>query len=156
MGDGHRGFGPGGGGGGEAEGKFNIVAVGNHIGAGRTGAKPRLFLNEEAGTDAPGHRVTRGGEGTGGGEVLADGAEGAGKRPRGRLGGFLKFAFKIDEERGDRAGGVLFHRGEESGEVGGGENGVVINNEEVSEGGKFFEGVLASKGEAATKAEVFS
>jgi hypothetical protein len=44
----------------------------------------------------------------------------------------LKFSFGIDEERSDRAGGLLFHRGEESGEVGGGENGVVINNEEVS------------------------
>jgi hypothetical protein len=50
---------------------------------------------------------------------------------------------------------VLFHGGEESGEVGGGENGVVINNEEVGEGGKLFERVLASKGETATKAEVF-
>jgi hypothetical protein len=156
VGDGHRGFGPSGGGGGEAEGKFNIVAVGNHIGAGRSGAEPRLFLNEEAGTDAPGHRVTRGGEGTGGGEVLADGAEGAGKRPRGRLGGFLKFAFKIDEERGDRAGGVLFHGGVKSGEVGGGEDGIVVDHEEVSESGKFFEGVLARPGETATEAEVFS
>lgn len=87
---------------------------------------------------------------------MAHGAKGAGKRPRGGFGSLLKFSFGIDEERSDRAGGVLFHRGEESGEVGGGENGVVINNEEVSEGGKFFEGVLASKGEAATKAEVFS
>jgi hypothetical protein len=51
---------------------------------------------------------------------------------------------------------VLFHGGEESGEVGGGENGVVVNNEEVSEGGKFFEGVLASKGETATKTQIFS
>ena len=87
---------------------------------------------------------------------MAHGAKGAGERPRGGFGSLLKFSFGIDEERGDRAGGVLFHIGEEGGEVGWGENGVVINNEEVSEGGKFFEGVLASKGEAATKAEVFS
>ena len=87
---------------------------------------------------------------------MADGAKGAGKRPRGGFGSFLKFSFGIDEERSDRAGGVLFHRGEKSGEVGWGENGVVINNEEVSQRGKFFERVLASKGEAATKAEVFS
>ena len=87
---------------------------------------------------------------------MADGPKGTGERPRGGFGSFLKFSFGVDEERSDRAGGVLFHGGEKSGEVGGGENGVVINNEEVSEGGKFFEGVLASKGEAATKAEVFS
>ena len=47
---------------------------------------------------------------------------------------------------------MLFHGGEESGEVGWGEDGVVIDNEEVGQRGKFFEGVLASKGEAATKA----
>jgi len=55
----------------------------------------------------------------------------------------LKLPFGIDEERGDRAGGVLFHGGGESGEVGVGENCVVIDNEEVSQGGKFFERVLA-------------
>jgi hypothetical protein len=44
----------------------------------------------------------------------------------------LKFSFGINEERGDRASGVLFHGGEEGGEVGGGEDGVVIDNEEVS------------------------
>ena len=68
----------------------------------------------------------------------------------------MKFSFGIDEERSDRAGGVLFHGGEEGGEVGGGEDGVVIDNEEVSQRGKLFKRVLASKGEAATKAEVFS
>ena len=87
---------------------------------------------------------------------MAHGTKGSGERPRDGFGSFLKFSFGIDEERGDRAGGVLFHRGEKSGEVGGGENGVVINNEEVSEGGELFEGVLACKGETATKAEVFS
>jgi len=87
---------------------------------------------------------------------LADGAKGAGEWPRDGFGSFLKFSFGIDEERSNRAGGVLFHRGEESGEVGGRENGVVIDNEEVSKRGKFFESVLASKGETATKAEVFS
>jgi hypothetical protein len=51
---------------------------------------------------------------------------------------------------------VLFHRREECGEVGRGENGVVIDNEEVSQRGEFFERVLASKGKTATKAEVFS
>jgi hypothetical protein len=55
----------------------------------------------------------------------------------------LKFSFGIDEERSDRAGGMLFHGGEECGEVGGGENGVVIDNEEVSQRGKFFERMLA-------------
>ena len=87
---------------------------------------------------------------------MVHGAKGAGERPRDGFGSFLKFSFGIDEERSDRAGGVLFHKGEKSGEVGGGENGVVINNEEVSQRGKLFERVLASKGETATKAEVFS
>jgi hypothetical protein len=87
---------------------------------------------------------------------LADGAKGAGERPRDGFGSFLKFSVGIDEERGDRACRVLFHRREEGSEIGGGEDGVVIDNEEVSQGGKFLEGVLASKGETATKAEVFS
>jgi hypothetical protein len=87
---------------------------------------------------------------------LAHGTKGSGERPRDGFGSFLKFSFGIDEERSDRAGGVLFHRGEKSGEVGGGENGVVIDNEEASQRGKLFERVLASKGETATKAEVFS
>jgi hypothetical protein len=55
----------------------------------------------------------------------------------------LKLSFGIDEERGDRAGGVLFHGGGESGEVGGGENGIVIDNKEVSHRGEFFDRVLA-------------
>jgi len=75
---------------------------------------------------------------------LADGTKGAGERPRDGFGSFLKFSFGINEERSDRAGGVLFHGGEKSGEVGGGENGIVINNEEVSHGGEFFGRVLAS------------
>jgi hypothetical protein len=87
---------------------------------------------------------------------LADGAKGAGERPRGGFGSFLKFSFEVDEERSDRAGGLLFHRGEESSEIGGGEDGVVIDNEEVSQRGEFFDGVLASKSETTTKAEVFS
>jgi hypothetical protein len=87
---------------------------------------------------------------------LADGTKGSGEWPRGGFGSFLKFSFGIDEERSDRAGGVLFHRGEKIGEVARGENGVVIDNEEVGQRGKFFESVLASKGETATKAEVFS
>jgi hypothetical protein len=87
---------------------------------------------------------------------LADGAKSAGERPRDGFGSFLKFSFGIDEERSDRAGGVLFHAGEKSGEVGWGENDVVIDNKEVSQRGKLFERVLASKGETTTKAKVFS
>ena len=63
---------------------------------------------------------------------MAHGTKGAGERPRDGFGSFLKFSFGIDEEGSDRAGGVLFHRGEKGGEVGWGEDGVVINNEEVS------------------------
>ena len=55
----------------------------------------------------------------------------------------MKFSFGVDEERSDRAGGLLFHGGEKGGEVGGGKDGVVINNKEVSQRGKFFERVLA-------------
>ena len=87
---------------------------------------------------------------------MAHGPKGAGKRPRDGFGSFLKFSFGINEERSNRAGGLLFHRGEKSGEVGGGEDGVVIDDEEVSQRGEFFERVLASKGKTATKAEVFS
>jgi hypothetical protein len=87
---------------------------------------------------------------------LAHGTKGAGERPRDGFGSFLKFSFGINEERSNRAGGVLFYGGEKNGEVGWGENGIVIDNEEVSQGGKLFERVLASKGETATKAEVFS
>ena len=45
----------------------------------------------------------------------------------------MKFSFGIDEERSDRAGGVLLHGREEGGEVGGSEDGVVIHDEEVGE-----------------------
>ncbi len=79
MGDGDGGFGPSGGGGGEAEGKFDVVPVGDHVGAGWTSAEPSGAIGEEAGADAPGHGIACGGEGTGGGEVLANGAEGAGE-----------------------------------------------------------------------------
>ena len=68
----------------------------------------------------------------------------------------MKFSFAINEERSNRAGGLLFHGGEKGGEVGGGKDGVVINNKEVSQRGKLFECVLASKGETAAKAQVFS
>jgi hypothetical protein len=51
------GFSPGGGGGGEAERKFNVVAVGDHIGARGSGAKPSRAIGEEARADAPGHGV---------------------------------------------------------------------------------------------------
>jgi hypothetical protein len=79
VGDGDRGFGPSGGGGGEAKGKFDVVAVGDHVGAGWASAKPSGAIGEEAGPDAPSHGVACGGEGAGGCEVLADGAEGTGE-----------------------------------------------------------------------------
>jgi hypothetical protein len=52
------GFSPGGGGGGEAEGKFDVVAVCDHIGPRRAGSKPSRAIDEEAGADAPGHGVS--------------------------------------------------------------------------------------------------
>ena len=93
VGDGDGGFGPSGGGGGEAEGKFDVVAVGDHVGAGWASAEPSGAIGEETRADAPGHGVASGGEGSGGDEVLADGAEGAGERPRSGFGNFLKFSF---------------------------------------------------------------
>ncbi len=77
VGDGDGWFGPSGGGGGEPEGKFDVVPVGDHVGAGWASAEPSGAIGEEAGADAPGHGVASGGEGAGGGEVLANGAEGA-------------------------------------------------------------------------------
>ena len=93
VGDSDGGFGPGGGSGGEAEGKFDVVAVGDHVGAGWASAEPSRAIGEETRADAPGHGVASGGEGSGGDEVLADGAEGAGERPGGGFGNFLKFSF---------------------------------------------------------------
>jgi len=93
VGDSDGGFGPSWGGGGEAEGKFDVVTVGDHVGAGWTSAEPSGTIGEEARADAPGHGVACGGVGAGGGEVLADGAESAGESPGGGFGNFLKFSF---------------------------------------------------------------
>ena len=79
MGDGDGWFGPSGGGGGEAEGKLDVVAVSDHVGAGWASTEPSGAIGEEARADAPGHGVTCGSECSGGGEVLANGAEGAGE-----------------------------------------------------------------------------
>jgi len=51
---------------------------------------------------------------------------------------------------------MFLHRGNKSGEVGGGENGVVIDNEEMREGGELGEGGLRGKGKATSEAEIFS
>jgi len=45
----------------------------------------------------------------------------------------LKLAIGVDKEGGDRASGVFLHGGEEGGEVGGSEDGVVIHDKEVGE-----------------------
>lgn len=79
VGDGDGWFGPSGGGGGEAEGKLDVVAVGDHVGAGRASAEPSGAISEEARADAPGHGVASGGKGAGGCEVLAGGSKGAGE-----------------------------------------------------------------------------
>ena len=79
MGDGDGWFGPSREGGGEAEGKLDVVAVGDHVGAGWASAEPSGAIGKKAGADAPGHGIASGGEGSGGDEVLADGAEGAGE-----------------------------------------------------------------------------
>jgi hypothetical protein len=79
MNHGDGGFGPGGGGGGEAKGEFDVVAEGEHVGAGRSGAEPGFFIDEQTGADAPGHRVASGGQGAGLIEILANGPESAGQ-----------------------------------------------------------------------------
>jgi len=98
VGDGNRGLGPSCGGCGKAEGKFDVVAVGNHIGAGRTGAEPSGAIDEEAGADTPGHGITGRRKGTNCGEVLASSAECARQSPRGGFGNFLKLASGIHQK----------------------------------------------------------
>lgn len=113
--DGNRGFGPSGGSSGQPEGKLNVVAVGDHIGAGWTSAKPSGAFDEETGADTPGHGITGGRKGTGCGEVLASGAESACQGPRGGLGNFLKLASSIHEKGSNRADRMFLHRRHESG-----------------------------------------
>jgi hypothetical protein len=156
VGDGNRGFGPSGESGGEAEGKLDVVAVGDHIGAGRTGAKPSGAFDEETGADTPGHGITGGRKGTGCGEVLGSSAESACQSPRRGLGNFLKLARSIHEKGSNRADRMFLHRRYESCEVGGGENGVVIDDEKVCKRWELGEGGLSGKVKASSKAEIFS
>jgi hypothetical protein len=51
---------------------------------------------------------------------------------------------------------MFLHRRYESGEVGGGENGVVIDDEKVCKRWELGEGGLSGKGKASSKAEIFS
>jgi len=156
VGDGNRGFGPSGGGCGKAEGKLDVVAVGDHIGAGRAGAEPSGAIDEEAGSDTPGHGITGGRKGAGCGEVLANGAEGACQSPRGGFGNFLKLASGIHQKGSNRADRMFLHRRYKSGKVGGRENGVVIDNEEMRKGGELGESGLCGKGKASSKAKIFA
>ena len=156
MGDGNRGLGPSGGGGRETEGKLDVVAVGDHIGARRAGAEPSGAIDEEAGSDTPGHGITGGRKGAGCGEVLANGAEGACQSPRGGFGNFLKLASGIHQKGSNRTDRMFLHRRYKSSEVGGRENGVVIDDEEVREGWKFGEGGLSGKGKASSEAKIFA
>ena len=50
---------------------------------------------------------------------------------------------------------MFLHRRYKSGKVGGRENGVVIDDEEVREGWKFGQGGLSGKGKASSKAQIF-
>ena len=67
------GFGPGGGSGGEAKGEFNVVAESEHVGARRASAEPGRAIDEQAWTNAPGHRIAAGGQGSSLVEALANG-----------------------------------------------------------------------------------
>ena len=156
VGDGNRGLGPSGGGCREAEGKLDVVAVGDHIGAGRTGAEPSGAIDEETGADTPGHGITGSRKGTSCGQVLANGAECACQSPRGGFGNFLKLTSGIYQKGSNRTDRMFLHGGYEGGEVGGGENGVVIDDEEVCEGWELGEGGLCGKGKASSEAEIFS
>ena len=71
------GFGPGGGGSGKAEGEFNVVPEGEHVGAGRAGTEPGRAIDEQTRTYAPSHRIAAGDQGSGLVEALANGP----KRP---------------------------------------------------------------------------
>jgi len=152
MNHGDGGDGPGGGSGGEAKGEFNVVAKGQHVGAGRASAEPGRAIDEQAWTNAPGHRIAAGCQGSGLVKVLAYGAKGSGEGPRDRLGHHLEFAGDIDQKRGDGTGRVFGGGGEEGFEVLGGQDGVVIDHEELGEIGKLFEGSLGGGGESAAKA----
>jgi len=154
--DGDGGFGPGGGGGGEAEGEFDVVAKGQHVGAGWAGAEPSFFGDQQTRADAPGHRVAAGRQGAGFIKILADGAKSAGQRPRNGLGNFLKFSGLIDQKRGDRAGGVFGGRGQQGFQIFWREDGIIVDDQEMGEFGKFFQGILAGGGKSPAKAEIFA
>jgi len=155
VGDGNRGFSPSGGGCGKAEGKLDVVAVGDHIGAGRAGTEPGGAIDEETGADTPGHGITGGRKGANCGEVLASSAKCACQSPGDGFGSFLKLASGIHQKWGNRADRMFLHAGYESGEVRRRENGIVIDDEEVCEGWKLGEGGLCGKGKATSEAEIF-
>ena len=150
------GFGPGGGGSGKAEGEFNVVPEGEHVGAGRAGTEPGRAINEQAWTNAPGHWKAAGGQGSGLVEALANGPKSPGQGPRDRLGHLLELAGKIDQKRSDGTGGVCVCGGEEGFEVLGGQDGVVVGHEDVGEIRKLFEGPLGGGGKSAPEAEVLA
>ena len=133
MNHGDGGFGPGGGGSGKAKGEFNVVPEGEHVGAGRTGAEPGFFGDQQTGADAPGHRVADRGQAARLFKVLADGTEGAGEGPGDRFGDFLELAGGIDEEWRHGASGVFVCGGEEGFGVLGCQDGVVIDHEDLGE-----------------------
>ena len=89
-------------------------------------------------------------------QILASRTKGAGQSPGNRLRHFLKFAGGIDQKGRHGAGGVLSGRGQQFLEVLGSEDGIVVDDQEMGEVGKFFESVLASGGETAPKAEIFA
>jgi hypothetical protein len=154
--DGDGGVGPSGGGGGEAEGEFDVVPEGEHVGAGRAGAEPGRAIDEQARTYAPGHRIAAGDQGLGLFEVLANRPKRPGQEPRDRLGYLLKLAGGIDQKRSDGASRVFVCGGEEGFEVFGGQDGVVIHHEEMGEVGKLSEGPFGGGGESAPEAEVLA
>jgi len=156
MNHGDGGFGPGGGSGREAEGEFDVVAEGQHVGAGWAGAEPSFFGDQQTRADAPGHRVAAGFQGSGHFKILADGPEGSGQRPGNRFGNFLKFSSRVDQEGGDRTGGVFGGRGQQGFQIFWCEHGVIVDNQQMGEVGKFFEGELTGGGEAAAKTEIFA
>ena len=61
----------------ERKGEFNVVAESEHVGAGRASTEPGRAIDEQAWTNAPGHRIAAGCQGSGLVEVLANGP----KRP---------------------------------------------------------------------------
>ena len=156
MNHGDGGLGPGGGGGRETKGKFHVVAKGQHVRAGWAGAEPGALIHQQTRADAPCHGVSVRCQQACLLQILAGRTKGAGQRPGNWFRHFLKFAGGIDQERRYAASGVFSGRGQQFLEILGAKDSIVVDDQEISQVRKFFEGMMPGGGEAAPEAEVFA